>query len=278
MTEYEEGINGQLMLSEIQIRWFNDACYELVLPGGKEILIDPYIDNSQFKKLGSEAVKGADYILVSHVHFDHVMNIGDLSKKYNSKVFAGRSSAIELARYYNIPGYRMYPCAAGDVFEMEDFKLEVIYGKHTNMGDDDTPMGWEKSIKRFNLDEKSMDLNIYGSYEYVNYLITLKNNTKVMIWGGEASVEAINRARGYQPNISIVQIPRETAGQISDLYQAIGGELLFPHHHETILALEGGEQRVNDIIKLTREKAPQLRIVCPKKGVWYRIGTTVFEE
>jgi len=276
--EYREGIRGQRVWHGLRLRWFNDACYEIELPNGKVILVDPYIDHSQFKLLGSEAVTGADYMLLSHTHFDHVMNVGDLSRKFNSRIFVGRASAVELAKYYNIPGYRIYPCSAGNVFEMEDFTLEVIYGRHTNMGDMDCPGNMKENVKQFGVDEGMSDLMLQGSYEYCNYLITLPDNTRILIWGGGATPEAINLAKHYHPDVSLVQIPRESAEQIAELYLAVGGKLIFPHHHETILGLEGGKERIEKMLEIVREKAPYLHVVCPKKGKWYSVGTAVSEE
>lgn len=275
---YEEGIHETLLTKGIRVRWFNDACYEIKLPNGKTILLDPYIDRSPYKLLGSEDVTGADYIILSHTHFDHVMNVKELSQKFNSKIFVGKASAIGLARYYDIPGYRVYPCGAGDVFEMDDFTLEVIFGKHTNMGDMDCPGNMANNLKRFGLEADMAPVMTCGSYEYCNFLITLPDNTRILIWGGEASVEAVNRARHFHPDFSIVQIPRESAQQIAELYLAVGGKVIFPHHHETILDLEGGKERIVEMLSIVEERNPYLNVVCPKKGKWYSIQLAVTEE
>ena len=276
--KYCEGINDMVSYKCLSLRWFNDACYELKLPNGKVILIDPYIDDSKYKKLSSSDVTGADYILISHVHFDHVLNVGDLSEKFNSKIFVGRNSALELAKKYNLPGYRVYPCASGDIFHTEDFKLEILYGKHTNIGDIDRPNNWPNSVKELNLDEDSVAVNMCGSYEYINFLITLKNNIKILIVGGEASIDTIERVKGLYPNVSIVQIPRESAEQISDLYASVGGQVIFPHHHETILELEGGVENIEKMLDLVKIKAPYTNVICPEKGKWYDISLSVVQE
>lgn len=278
MKHYKEGIDSPKSINGVRLRWFNDACYEIQLPGGKVILIDPYINKSPFKLLGSEAVTGADYILLSHTHFDHVMDLGELSRKFNSRIFVGRASAIELARHFNIPGYRMYPCAAGERFETEDFALEVIYGKHTNMGDMDCPGNMKANLEHFGLEADMEALMTCGSYEYCNYLITLSDNTRILVWGGSASEEAINRMKHYQPDVSLVQIPREPAEQIARLYLAVGGKVIFPHHHETILELEGGRERIEELLAIVEERNPYLHVICPEKGKWYSVQTMVTQE
>ena len=275
---YQEGIQDTLLAKGIQVRWFNDACYEIKLPNGKTILLDPYINKSPYKLLGTGDVTGADYMILSHTHFDHVMDVKELSQKFNSKIFVGKASAIELACYYDIPGYRIYPCAAGDVFEMGDFTLEVIFGKHTNMGGMDCPGNMANNLKHFGLEPEMASVMTCGSYEYCNFLITLPDNTQILIWGGEASVEAVNRAGHYHPDISIVQIPREPAEQIAQLYLAVGGKVIFPHHHETILDLEGGKERIEEMLAIVEQSNPYLNVICPKKGKWYSIQLAVTEE
>lgn len=113
---------------------------------------------------------------------------------------------------------------------------------------------------------------------YYNYLLTLPDHTKILIWGGEASPECIRRAGHYDPDISIVQIPREGARAIADLYKAVGGKVIFPHHHETILDLEGGPDLISDMLDLVHREAPGTEVICPRKGVWYRIGMQIHEE
>lgn len=110
----------------VKIRWFNDACYELKLPNGKGILIDPYIDQSPNKLLPCSAVEAADYMLISHTHFDHIMDAGDLSRKFDSQIYVGRDSAIGLARYFNIPAYRINPCIHGETYRTDDFRLDCF--------------------------------------------------------------------------------------------------------------------------------------------------------
>ena len=162
---YTEGINTTLCLNTIGLRWFNDACYEISLPTGKKIVIDPTIDASPYKKLGSDALEGADYILLSHTHYDHILNVGDLARKFDSKVFVGRTSALARARYFDLPGYRVYPCSSGDVYEMDDFTLEVILGKHTKMGDMDTIGHMKANLDHFHLAEDLEETMIMGSFE-----------------------------------------------------------------------------------------------------------------
>ena len=78
----------------IKFRYINFACYEVILPNGKEIVIDPcHTMNTDGKKdaymaAGSYDIpvdwcdyKGADYVLISHTHGDHTLDLGYLVAK-----------------------------------------------------------------------------------------------------------------------------------------------------------------------------------------------------
>ena len=54
--------------------------------------------------------------------------------------------------------------------------------------------------------------------------------------------------------------------------------MIFPHHHETILDLEGGPDLISDMLDLVHREAPGTEVICPRKGVWYRIGMQIHEE
>ena len=84
----------------LKIRWISVQCYEMVLPGGKTLVTDPfYLDQGMFDGIPEEKLTknqkmekkvyaqrgfsvdqftGADYILLNHVHGDHCNLVGEL--------------------------------------------------------------------------------------------------------------------------------------------------------------------------------------------------------
>lgn len=266
----------------VKIRWFNDACYELKLPNGKGILIDPYIDASPNKLLASSAVEAADYMLVSHTHFDHTMNIGDLSAKFDSQIYVGRSAAIELARYYDIPSYRINPCYPGESYWTDDFRLDCFWAKHIKLGVDDCPSKIEGGsfLGAMGAPLDQMQLNLQGSYEYTNYFLTLKNNYRIMLWGGGVTTDALERVKQYKPDLAIVQFPRNTIEDIVRMCNAISCQVIFPHHHECFTSVMGldMEECIRRVQEGVAVQSPNTLVVNPEKGKWYRVQTVVALE
>jgi L-ascorbate metabolism protein UlaG (beta-lactamase superfamily) len=71
------------------VKWFGHAAFEIDLPSGKTILVDPWISNpsNPTGKDDAKTVK-ADLILVSHGHFDHFGDAADIAKRTKAKLVA----------------------------------------------------------------------------------------------------------------------------------------------------------------------------------------------
>ena len=72
-----------------EITWYGQAAFKIVTPGGKVIVIDPFIlknpktpaDMKDLAKVGK-----VDLILVTHGHFDHTADVVELAKLTGAKV------------------------------------------------------------------------------------------------------------------------------------------------------------------------------------------------
>jgi L-ascorbate metabolism protein UlaG (beta-lactamase superfamily) len=71
------------------VKWYGHAAFEIDLPSGKTILIDPWIQNPS-NPTGKDDVKSvkADLILVTHGHFDHVGDAADIAKRTKAHLVA----------------------------------------------------------------------------------------------------------------------------------------------------------------------------------------------
>ena len=76
--------------SKTQVQWLGQASTKIVTPGGKVIMIDPWLTSNPktpeaYKRL--EALGKVDLILVTHGHFDHMADAPALAKMYNAPVY-----------------------------------------------------------------------------------------------------------------------------------------------------------------------------------------------
>ncbi|MHA1230670.1 MAG: MBL fold metallo-hydrolase [Candidatus Helarchaeota archaeon] len=118
----------------MKIRWFGTAALELKI-GPTIILIDPWL--SRFENAYPEApeinrdlINKADYIFITHGHFDHFADTPYIVNKTEAKVFVSEPAADAAIDKKGLKKDNVVKAKGGDVFDFENFKVEAIQGKH----------------------------------------------------------------------------------------------------------------------------------------------------
>jgi len=75
---------------KLEVLWLGQAAFKLTSPGGKVIVLDPFLVNNpktpaEYKNL--DKLGKVDLILVTHGHGDHVGDVKELAAKTNAKVY-----------------------------------------------------------------------------------------------------------------------------------------------------------------------------------------------
>jgi L-ascorbate metabolism protein UlaG (beta-lactamase superfamily) len=70
---------------QLKVTWFGHSAFHLLSPGGKSILIDPWLDNPK-APAGSKEISPVDLILVTHGHGDHVGNTVEIARRTGARV------------------------------------------------------------------------------------------------------------------------------------------------------------------------------------------------
>lgn len=110
--------------SGLSMRWLNNAGFELVLPGGKHLFVDPWLDEADIYPVSVDSIERMDYVLLTHTHFDHADSIGRIQRKFpKAAIFVGDLSADALCMEYHLNVERLFRVRSGETFEFDDVKL-----------------------------------------------------------------------------------------------------------------------------------------------------------
>lgn len=90
---------------ETQLTWYGQSAFKIVTPGGKVLLIDPWLTNPLFEKGKDELskLKKVDFILLTHGHSDHVGETVEIGKRTGAKLVATVDLANAIVKHLGYP-------------------------------------------------------------------------------------------------------------------------------------------------------------------------------
>ncbi|MGO4819157.1 metal-dependent hydrolase [Flavobacterium sp. W22_SRS_FP1] len=102
--------------------------------GDKHILVDPFISgNPLAKHIDIDSLK-ADYILLTHAHGDHVLDVEAIAKRTNAVIV----SNAEVAGYYSGKGFEAHPMNHGGSWNFDFGKVKYVNAIHSSSFPDGT--------------------------------------------------------------------------------------------------------------------------------------------
>ena len=101
---------------------------------GKQIIIDPFITgNPKASHIDITALK-ADYILLTHAHQDHTLDVETIAKNTNAVIV----SNYEVATYYGNKGFQYHPMNHGGSWQFDFGKVKYVAAVHSSSFPDGT--------------------------------------------------------------------------------------------------------------------------------------------
>jgi len=96
--------------------------------GGKHILVDPFITgNPQAAAIDINTLK-ADYILLTHAHGDHVLDVEAIATRTNAVIV----SNAEITSYYAKLGFNAHPMNHGGSWKFDFGKVKYVNAIHSS--------------------------------------------------------------------------------------------------------------------------------------------------
>jgi len=227
---------GQITAGKTEVLWLGQAAMRITTPGGKVIMIDPWLTGNpktpaNFKQLG--ALGKIDLILVTHAHGDHLGDAAALSQLNHAPIWNGGGMGQTLVALGMVPAamsQRFNKSGTVAPFGPQGPKITAVHAEHSS------ELVWKNPAT--NKDEVH-----YGG-EPVGYIIEMENGFKV--WHmGDTGLYGDMRMIGemIKPDLVLIPIgghftmgPKEAAVAVRDM---IKPRYAIPMHYLTTPQLAG---------------------------------------
>ena len=251
----------------VSLKWLAVSSFEMRF-GKTTVVSDPYITECVGTDLDWTAVENCDLITLGHAHWDHVTDIPRLVEKFNPRILCGDQTAMPLATWLNCNPSKVYPMYPNLELDFGDVKIRALFGRHITL-----PGGFRDQCQRLAenplcvKDPGMAAIQPYGSMEYRNYLYTLPNGTKILLWGNEPTVDQINICKELKPDIAILQ-RSSVEGNVAraKFAKEIGCKVVIPHHHD--FRQVDSPEAIDAFEKAFLDLVPDGIFIRPKHGEW----------
>jgi L-ascorbate metabolism protein UlaG (beta-lactamase superfamily) len=168
-TSTTSGVQGKT-----DILWLGQAGFRIKTPGGKILLIDPWITGGpktppQFKN-DLAAIGPIDLLLVTHAHVDHIGDAPALAKMNNTKLYGPADMVTPLIFLGLLPadlGHRFNK--SGSITPLPGIKVTAVKAEHSSL-----------LVHKNPVTEK---MEAHHAGEAMGYIIELENGFKIWHMG-----------------------------------------------------------------------------------------------
>ncbi|MEV5892064.1 MBL fold metallo-hydrolase [Nonomuraea fuscirosea] len=138
----------------LTLRWWGNNGWEIQVPGGKRVLIDPWltrfktgtyskqgadpktpltVDKALIDRYVDSGELRADHILVTHGHYDHLADVPYLAKKTGATVL-GTETHLNLMAALGAPEDQLAVVTGGEYLKFEGYTIRVLRSLHSASG------------------------------------------------------------------------------------------------------------------------------------------------
>jgi L-ascorbate metabolism protein UlaG (beta-lactamase superfamily) len=206
----------------------------------------------------------ADYILVSHAHFNHCMDVPHIAKRTGGLVLGNRS-VTNIAKAYGVDGDQLLSLRGGEDYDFEHVSIRAIPSLHSALSD---KRYFDAGIVPEDL-QGPLPLKAFSEGGTLAYLVRFKHH-EVLLFGSMNYIE--REVQGLAPSIILVPAARPRL-QIRDYTQRLlqATQLpktviathwdiqTYPYGANQSLALEQAETFIAEV----KASDPEAKVVLP---------------
>ncbi len=136
-----------------EITWYGHSAFKVTTPGGKVLLIDPWLSNPANPR-GKELLASldkADQILLTHAHGDHIGNTVEIAKKTGARLVASNDLMKAMVKYADFPAKQADFAGAGNfggtvTLLGGEVQVTFVHALHSSALEYDDKSGLPKSL------------------------------------------------------------------------------------------------------------------------------------
>jgi L-ascorbate metabolism protein UlaG (beta-lactamase superfamily) len=210
-------------------------------------------------------IQRADFILVTHTHYDHVLDVPHIALKNHSTVI-GTESTENVLRAYNVPEEQLLAVHGGEDYDFGTFSVKVIPSLHSPLdhkhyfSSATAPAGMKAPLTLEQMHPEGGTLA---------YLIRFHGH-QILVFGGMNYIE--REIEGLEPDVVLVG----AAGSRKEIYDYSGRlmrglhypALVLPTHWDNFTAPYGASQQpsidaVQSFVQEIKAASPKTKVLVP---------------
>lgn len=154
-----------LAVGKTELTWYGHSAFKMTTPGGKVLLLDPWITNPANKN-GKEdlaSLDKADLILVTHGHSDHVGNSVEIANRTGARLVTTFDLGKALATYGGFPEKQM------------GYDTQGNFGGELKLLDGEVKITFIPAIHSSTVAAPDGDKHIHGGGNPGGFVVSVKN-------------------------------------------------------------------------------------------------------
>ena len=185
-------------MGKTEMLWLGQASWRIKTPGGKVIVIDPWLSGGPKTpapyKTDLSALGKVDLLLVTHAHVDHLGDAPAIAKLNNTKLYGPADMVTPLITLGVLPGELTHRFnKTGHVLPLPGIKVTAVKAEHSNL------LVWKNPA--------TDKLESHPAGEAMGYIIQLENGFKIWHMGDTGLFGDMQFiSEHYKPDLVLIPI------------------------------------------------------------------------
>jgi L-ascorbate metabolism protein UlaG (beta-lactamase superfamily) len=211
-------------------------------------------------------ISRADYVLVTHTHYDHVLDVPQIALKKHAAVI-GTESTGNVMRAYGVPEAQLITVRGGEDYDFGAFSVKVIPSLHSPI---DHKHYFSSETTPPNLKAPLTLRQVHPEGGTLAYLVRIGGH-RILVFGGMNYIE--RELVGTQPDVALVGAAasrKEIYDYTGRLMRVLGNPpLVIPTHWDNFLLPYQASQQapieaVQQFVREVQSASPSTNVIVPK--------------